>query len=78
MKMTERSLTDWINKLSASKPYRITLKKGHGFYDILFWYSEYHFNQRLMPTDLNDELKCQKKVLDLCSLFEKNIHLKIL
>ena len=77
MQMHESKLETWIQQLSNSKPYRITLKKGQGFHEVLFWYGEYHFHDKLTPNDMNDELKCQKKVLDMCRMFEQNIHLKV-
>jgi len=71
------SLTSWIRSLEKSKPYRIMIKNGQGFYEILFWYADYHYNDRLLFQDMEDELKCQKKILDMCSVFEKNMKLKI-
>ena len=67
------NLRDWIRKLGESKPYRISLKNGIGFYEVIFLYGDYHFNERLYPNDLKDELECQKKILKMCSIFENNI-----
>ena len=69
--------TSWLKGLENSKPYRIMIKNGAGFYELLFWYSDYHFTERITVKDLEDELECQKKVLNLCSLFEKNMKLKV-
>lgn len=69
--------TSWLKGLENSKPYRIMIKNGAGFYELLFWYGDYHFTERITVKDLEDELECQKKVLNLCSLFEKNMKLKV-
>ena len=53
------------------------IKNGIGFYEIVFLYENYHFCDRLMSKDMEDELLCQKKILDMCSKFEKNIKLKV-
>lgn len=71
------SLTCWIRSLSNSKPYRIMIKNGIGFYEIVFLYENYHFCDRLMPKDMENELLCQKKILNMCAKFEKNIKLKV-
>jgi hypothetical protein len=69
--------TSWLKGLENSKPYRIMIKNGAGFYELLFWYGDYHFTEKITVKDLEDELECQKKVLNLCSLFEKNMKLKV-
>ena len=77
MKMTYDNLNSWVIKLSKIKPYRITLKSGHGFYEIWFLYNEYHHCVRILPNDMEDEIKCQKKILFMCMEFEKNIKLRV-
>ena len=77
MKMTITALNTWLRGLENSKPYRIMLKNGAGFYELLFWYGDYHSNDRLTVKDLEDELECQKKILNMCSVFEKNMKLKV-
>ena len=77
MKMTITALNTWLRGLENSKPYRIMLKNGAGFYELLFWYGDYHYNDRLTVKDLEDELECQKKILNMCSVFEKNMKLKV-
>ena len=77
MKMSMTNLNDWIRKLSQTKPYRIMVKNGLGSYEILFLYGEYHYTDKLYAKDMEDELKCQKKVLEMCSTFEHNFKLKI-
>lgn len=69
--------TAWIKGLENSKPYRIMIKNGQGFYELLFWYGEYHYTEKLWAKDMEDELECQKKVLDICRKFESNIKLKV-
>ena len=76
MKMTITKLNDWVRKLAETKPYRIMIKNGVGFYEILFLYTDYHYTDRLYVQDMDDELTCQKKILTMCSTFEKNIKLR--
>ena len=71
------NLTTWLKGLENSKPYRIMIKNGQGFYELLFWYGDYHFTDRLTAKDLENDLECQKKILNLCQIFEKNIKLKV-
>ena len=77
MQMSFTTLSTWIRNLEGSKPYRIMLKNGAGFYEILFWYGDYHYADRIMAQDLANELECQKKILNMCSVFEKNMKLKV-
>ena len=76
MKMTITKLNDWIRKLAETKPYRIMVKNGIGFYEVLFLYGDYHYTDRLYMQDMDDELNCQKKVLAMCSTFEHNFKLR--
>lgn len=76
MKMTITKLNDWVRKLANTKPYRIMVKNGVGFYEVLFLYGDYHYNDRLYMQDMDDELNCQKKVLTMCSTFEHNFKLR--
>lgn len=76
MKMTIDNLENWIRKLAETKPYRMVLKNGVGFYEVVFLYNEYHFADKLYTKDMEDELTCQKKVLTMCSKFENNIKLR--
>lgn len=76
MKMTLTSMTDWVRKLSETKPYRMMVKNGAGFYEIMFLYNEYHYSDRIFTKDMEDELICQKKILEMCSVFESNIKLR--
>jgi hypothetical protein len=75
MKMTYGNLSNWIRKLAVTKPYRILLKNGHGFYEVEFLCNEWHHSDKIYPTDMEDEIKCQKKVLGMCMEFEKNIRI---
>ena len=77
MKMTASGLVSWVGKLANTKPYRITVKNGSGFYEIVFLYGEWHYSDRLSPKDLEDELECQKLILGMCQVFERNIHLRV-
>lgn len=77
MKTDSIKLNSWVMKLAETKPYRITMKNGSGFYELVFLYNQYHYNDRIYLKDLEDELVCQKKILDMCSVFEKNIKLRI-
>lgn len=77
MKMTYEKLNTWFINLSKTKPYRMTLKNGHGFYEVVFLYNEYHYSGRVTPNDMEDEIKCQKKILSLCMDFERNIKLRV-
>ena len=77
MKTDPIKLNSWIMNLANTKPYRLTMKNGQGFYEIVFLYNEYHYSDRIFPKDLEDELECQKKILNMCSVFEKNVKLKI-
>lgn len=77
MKMTYEKLNSWIMQLANTKPYRMTLKNGNGFYEIVFLYNEYHYTDKLNFNDLEDELACQKKVLKMCQIFEQNIKLLV-
>lgn len=77
MKMTFTSLTTWIRTLEKNKPYRIMLKNGTGFYELLFWYGDYHYANKLTIKDMEDELECQKKILNMCFVFEQNMKLKV-
>ena len=77
MKMTYEKLNSWIMQLANTKPYRMTLKNGNGFYEIVFLYNEYHYTDKLNFNDLEDELTCQKKVLKMCQIFEQNIKLLV-
>ena len=77
MKMTIDKLTNWVRKLAETKPYRISVKNGSGFYEIVFLYGEWHYSDRLSPKDLENELECQKLVLGMCQVFERNIHLRV-
>lgn len=76
MKMTINNLENWIKKLAETKPYRMILKNGLGFYEVVFLYNEYHFTDKLYTKDMEDELTCQKKILAMCSKFENNIKLR--
>ena len=71
------NLTTWLKGLENSKPYRIMIKNGQGFYELLFWYGDYHYTDRLYAQDMENELDCQKKILNMCSVFEKNVKLKV-
>jgi hypothetical protein len=53
------------------------IKNGKGFYEVLFLYTDYHYTDRLYMKDLDDELTCQKKVLEMCSTFENNFKLRV-
>ena len=77
MKMTIIKLNDWVRKLEETKPYRIMIKNGIGFYEILFLYGDYHYSDKIYPKDLDDELNCQKKILSMCVAFERNMKLRI-
>lgn len=77
MKMSITKLEDWVRKLAKTKPYRIMIKNGKGFYEVLFLYTDYHYTDRLYMKDLDDELTCQKKVLEMCSTFENNFKLRV-
>jgi len=77
MKMTIDKLTNWVRKLAETKPYKISVKNGSGFYEIVFLYGEWHYSDRLSPKDLENELECQKLVLGMCQVFERNIHLRV-
>lgn len=77
MKMTFEKLDKWLIELGKTKPYRIVLKNGRGFYELMLLYEEYHFIERIYPHDMEDELGCQKKVLDACYRFECNIKVKV-
>lgn len=72
MKMTYEKLNKWINGLAKTKFYTISLKNGRGFYEIMYLYHDYHHIERIYPHDMEDELKCQKKILDSCIKFERN------
>lgn len=74
--MTIYNLENWIRKLSETKPYKMVLKNGAGFYEIVFLYAEYHYSDKIYTKDMEDELTCQKKVLAMCSKFESNIKIK--
>lgn len=76
MKMTITKLNDWVRKLAETKPYRIMIKNGIGFYEVLFLYDDYHYTDRLYAKDLDEELKCQKKILNMCITFENNFKLR--
>ena len=69
-KITELELESWIKKLAINKPYRISMKNGRGFYEIWFFYREWHHVIRINADDMMSSLKCQKKILEACSLFE--------
>lgn len=69
-------LNSWIKQLESTKPYRINIQNGNGFYEITFWYDTYHFSDRLSVHELEDELNCQKRILNMCSIFERNIKIK--
>ena len=71
------NLNSWVRNLSNSKPYRILMKNGQGFYEIMFLYGEYHYVDRVMATELNNELECQKHILNMCATFEKNFKLQV-
>lgn len=77
MKMTFVKLNDWMRKLAETKPYRLMVKNGAGFYEILFLYGDYHYTDRIYTKDMEDELNCQKKILEMCSTFEHNFKLRI-
>lgn len=77
MKMTFIKLNDWVRKLAETKPYRLMVKNGAGFYEILFLYGDYHYTDRIYTKDMEDELNCQKKILKMCSTFEHNFKLRI-
>ena len=47
MKMTIVKLNDWVRKLAETKPYRIMVKNGIGFYEVLFLYGDYHYTDGL-------------------------------
>ena len=73
MKTDPIKLNSWIMSLANTKPYRLIMKNGVGFYEIVFLYNEYHYSDRIFPKDLENELECQKKILNMCSVFEKNM-----
>ena len=77
MKVNEVNLNSWIMRLAETKPYRIVMKNGKGFYEIIFLYNEYHYADKIYLQDLEDELNCQKKILGMCSIFEQNMKLKV-
>ena len=77
MKYSEVQLRTWIGELAKSKPYRITLKNGKGFYELMFMYGDYHYSNRIYPNDMNDERTLQSKVLGMCRTFECNFKPKI-
>lgn len=76
MSMTIVNLENWIRKLSQTKPYRLMIKNGLGFYEIVFLYGDYHYTDKIYLKDMEDELTCQKKILNMCSTFEKNFKLR--
>ena len=69
-KITEVELESWIKRLGSSKPYRIVMKNGQGFHEVWFFYREWHYVVRISGEDMMSSLKCQKKILEACSLFE--------
>jgi hypothetical protein len=73
MKTDFVKISSWVKSLENSKPYRIMIKNGIGFYEVVFLYDDYHFSDRLALNDLNNELSCQKKILNMCAIFERNI-----
>jgi hypothetical protein len=77
MRMSIENLENWIRKLSQTKPYRLMIKNGKGFYEIVFLYNEYHYSDKIYFKDMEDELLCQKKVLSMCSFFEENFKLRV-
>jgi hypothetical protein len=74
--INSNELLSWVNRLANTKPYRIVMKNGQGFYEIMFLYNEYHYNDRIFPKDMEDETKCRSKIMDMCSKFEQNIKLR--
>jgi len=70
-------LKDWVSKLAKTKPYRVMVKNGSGFYEIVFLYGEYHYTDRIYAKDMEDELNCQKKILEMCLTFEQNFKLRV-
>ena len=66
----------WIISLGNSKPYKIMLKNGAGFYQLIFLYDSYHYSDEISFDDLKNQIECQKKVLKMCAVFEQNIKLK--
>ena len=73
MKTNAIKLNTWVSELAKTKPYRLSMKNGQGFYELIFLYNEYHYSDRIFPKDLENELECQKKILNMCSVFEKNM-----
>jgi hypothetical protein len=77
MKTDSVKLNSWVMSLSNTKPYRVSMKNGKGFFEIIFLYGDYHYSDKLYVKELEDELNCQKKILNMCSVFENNIKLKV-
>lgn len=75
MAMNYDSLNTWIKKLNNTKPYRMVLKNGNGFYEVVFLYNQYHYSDKLLLRDMDNEIECQKKILNMCNVFEKNFKL---
>lgn len=73
--MDYNSLSTWIKKLNNTKPYRMILKNGNGFYEIVFLYNQYHYSDRITIKDTENELECQRKILTMCQVFEHNFKL---
>lgn len=69
-------LFSWIKDLEQTKPYRIVVKNGIGFSEILFLYGDYHYSDKIYNNEFEDSLECQKKVLDMCRTFESNMKLR--
>lgn len=71
--MSILKLESWIRGLERTKPYRIMLKNGLGFYEILLIHNQYHSFDRIWAKDMEDENECQKKILQMCINFENHI-----
>lgn len=77
MQTNYTKLNSWIKKLESTKPYRINIQNGNGFYEITFLYDNYHFSDRLSVHELENEINCQKRILNMCSIFERNVKIKV-
>lgn len=75
--MTYDKLNTWIINLGKTKPYRIMLKNGMGFYELVFLYHDFHHSEKIYQNDMKDDLVCQRKILEMCLIFEKNIKLRV-
>lgn len=75
--MNYEKLNTWVKQLENSKPYRIVMKNGRGFYDFTFLYGDYHYNEKLNCSELDNDIECQKKILKMCTKFEQNMKLRV-